>query len=162
MEYTVRVTYDRAMIGEGARRYWRRAIGWLMPTASLLILVALVELLARGDRSWVVGALGAILLVALTMAVVIFVVPYRRAMARFEAMASPSAEFVFRESGFAVRTDLGASEVSWSTVERILRATRVWLLVLRGATYLTLPIADLPAEVRTFIEQQVQKNGGVS
>jgi hypothetical protein len=155
MEYTVRVTYDRAMIGEAAWRYWRRSIGWVMPLASWLLLVVLVLLLRSGDRSWVVGVLGAILVLALAVAAAIFVVPYRRALARFQAMSSPSAEFVFRESGFAVRSELGASEVGWNTVERILRAKRVWLLVLRGATYLTLPLADLPREVREFIEQHV-------
>jgi YcxB-like protein len=160
MEYTVRVTYDRAMIGEAARQYGRRTVGWIMPVACLLLLFGLVGLLLGGDRSWVVGVFGAVLVLGMAAGVAVFVVPYRRALAKFEAMTSRSAESVFRESGFIVRSELGGSELAWSTVERILRAKRVWLLCLRGATYLTLPLADLPNEVRSFIEKHVHDNGG--
>jgi hypothetical protein len=159
-QYAVRVTYERSMVSEAARRYAMRAFGWIGPLALLMVLFALVNQLRSGDRSWFVGMLGAVLILALAVGLGAFLVPYRRAMSKYEAMSSRSAEFIFRETGFAMRSELGAAEVGWSTVERVVRATRVWLFVLRGASYLTLPVVEVPEEVRGFIEEQVRKHGG--
>lgn len=160
MEFRVSVTYERSMAFEAARAYSLRAIGWVMPLATLLLVFGLGELLSAGDRSWLVGVGGTILVLGLAVAVATFVAPYRRALATFDRMASHTAEFVFDEDHLSVSSDLGQQQFAWRVIERVMRRPRIWFLVLRGATYITLPTAELSPDAQAFIQQQVVKHGG--
>src|SRR5215207_7018873 len=128
MEHRVLVTYDRQMIAAAARQYSLRAIPWYQVVAFLVVLGLLTDLVLTGDRSWLVGAVAVILGLAAAVGVATFVVPYRRAMARFKLMASPTGEFVFSEAGVTVASELGRQELDWKLIPRVWRFERFWML----------------------------------
>src|SRR5438105_3533376 len=84
MEYRAKVVYERDVISEAARRFVFRSIRWDGFAVFFALVAALGYLLATGDRSWIVGAVGAVVLLMAAFGVALYVVPYRRSLARFE------------------------------------------------------------------------------
>jgi hypothetical protein len=159
MEYRAHVVYDRDVVAEAARRYVSRSIRWDGFAAFFLVLGVLAYLVATGDRSWVIGLVAAVVLLMAIVGVALYVVPYRRSLARFERMSSKSADMVFTEDGLRMTSDLGQQEFRWQLVERVWTYPRVWLLFV-GATYMTLPPRNLDEDTKRFVLEQVRQHGG--
>ncbi len=107
----------------------------------------------------VVGLVGAVVLFAAIVGAALYVVPYRRSLARFERMSTKSADLSFTESGLQMTSDLGQQEFRWQLVERAWTYPRVWLLFVSG-TYMTLPPRNLNEETKRFILEQIKQHGG--
>jgi len=159
MEYRAHVVYDRDVIAEAARRFAVRSIRWDGFAVFFLMVGVLAYLIAIGDQSWIVGLVGAVVLFAAIVGVALFVVPYRRSLARFDRMSTKSADVSFTESGLQMTSDLGQQEFRWQLVERAWTYPRVWLLFVSG-TYMTLPPRNLDDETRRFILEQIKRHGG--
>ena len=159
MEYRAQVVYERDVIAEAARRFVSRSIRWDGFVAFFVLAGVLAYLLGTGDRSWVVGAVGAAVLLAATFGVALYLVPYRRSLARFERMSSKRAEMLFTEDGVQMTSDLGRQEFRWELIERVWTNPRVWLLFV-GGTYMTLPSASLDDDTKKFVLEQVKRHGG--
>ncbi len=159
MEYRAHVVYDRDVIAEAARRFAFRSIRWDGFAVFSVMVGVLAYLIATGDRSWIVGLVGAVVLFAAIVGVALFVVPYRRSLARFERMSTKTAELSFTESGLKMTSDLGQQEFRWQLVERAWTYPRVWLLFV-GGTYMTLPPRNLDEETKRFILEQIKQHGG--
>src|SRR5256885_17093634 len=159
MEYRAHVVYDRDVIAEAARRFVFRSIRWDGFAVFFVLVGVLAYLIPTGDRSWVVGLVGAVVLFAAIIGVALFVVPYRRSLERFERMSAKSADMSFTESGLQMTSDLGQQEFRWQLVERAWTYPRVWLLFV-GGTYMTLPPRNLDEETRRFILEQIKQHCG--
>ena len=159
MEYRAHVVYDRDVIAEAARRFAFRSIRWDGFAVFFLMVGVLAYLIATGDRSWIVGLVGAVVLFAAIVGVALFLVPYRRSLARFERMSTKTADLSFTESGLQMTSDLGTQEFRWQLVERAWTYPRVWLLFVSG-TYMTLPPRNLDDETKRFILEQIKRHGG--
>lgn len=158
MEYRAHVTYDRHVIAEAARRFALRSIRWDGFAVFAVLVVVLAYLVATGDRSWVVGLLGGVVLLATAVGVALYV-PYRRSLARFERMSSKRAELLFTEGGVRMTSDLGQQEFRWQLIERVWTYPRVWPLLV-GGTYMTLPAGNLDEDTKRFVLDQVKRHGG--
>ena len=159
MEYQAHVVYDRDVISEAARRFVLRSIRWDGFAVFFALVAALGYLLASGDRSWVVGVVGTAVVLIAIFGVALYVVPYRRSLARFERMSAKTAEVSFTESGLRMTSDLGQQEFRWQLVDRLWTYPRVWLLFV-GGTYMTLPPGSLDDETKKFVLEQIKQHGG--
>jgi hypothetical protein len=159
VEHQAHVVYDRDVIAEAARRFALRSIRWDGFAVFGILLGALAYLIASGDRSWIVGAVAAVVLLMAIFGVALYVVPYRRSLSRFERMSSKTADLSFTESGLRMSSDLGQQEFRWQLVDRVWTYPRVWLLFV-GGTYMTLPPGSLGDETKSFVLDQIKKHGG--
>ena len=159
MEHRAHVVYDRSLIAEAARRYVSRSIRWDGFAAFFALFGVLVYLIATGDRSWLVGFFAAVVLLMAILGGALYVVPYRRSLARFDRMSSKSADLWFTRDGVRMTSDLGQQEFRWQLIERVWTYPRVWLLFISG-TYMTLPPGDLDDDTKTFVLDQVRQHGG--
>jgi uncharacterized membrane protein len=64
VEYRAHVVYDRDVIAEAARRFAFRSIRWDGFAVFFVLVGVLAYLIATGDRSWIVGLVGAVVLFA--------------------------------------------------------------------------------------------------
>jgi hypothetical protein len=71
-------------------------------------------------------------------------------------MRVPEATIELGEERFRVTSDVGMSELDWSTVIEVSRYPEFWLLFFSRAQFITLPAADLSAEAREFILAKVK------
>src|SRR5438094_1072636 len=108
MEHSAKVVYERDVISEAARRFVFRSIRWDGFAVFFALVAAVGYLLATGDRSWIVGVVGAVVLLMAVFGVALYVVTYRRSLARFERMSAKTADLSFTESGRIMTPDLGA------------------------------------------------------
>ena len=159
MEYQAHVVYDRDVISEAARRFVFRSIRWDGFAVFFALVAALGYLLASGDRSWVVGVVATAVVLIAIFGVALYVVPYRRSLARFERMSAKTAELSLTESGLRMTSDLGQQEFRWQLVDRLWAYPRVWLLFV-GGTYMTVPSGSLDDETKKFVLEQIKRHGG--
>src|SRR5688572_795654 len=109
----IQLHYSEPMIRRAVRAFWMRVVGWPFLVATLLVSASLVSLLAVGDRSWLVGAIGAALALVVLFAVALYVVHYRGSVGRFRRLKTPEATFDPGEHRFRVTSDAGLVEVPW-------------------------------------------------
>lgn len=148
---SVKLHYSEALIRRAVVAFWWRTTGWLYVVALLLLLFSFCSALWSGDRSWWVGASGTLLVISVAVAIAVYMVHLRNSLVRFRRMRVPEATFGFDEERFRVSSDVGASELDWSTITEIWRFQEFWLLFVSRAQFITLPAADLPADAQEFI-----------
>ena len=150
--------YSESLIRKAVRSFWWRATGWRFFIASALVLSSLVYSISTDDRSWRVGVTTSVLCLGLIFATALYMVHYRGAITRFRRMKSPVATFEVGDDRFRVSSDVGSSELSWSTVTEIWQFPDFWLLVLSRSQFITLPLADLDSDARKSILDRVKSN----
>lgn len=153
--------YSPDLVRHAVLCFWRRSVG----LRTLLVIGAMAAwlgtLVVRGDRSWQMGALGASVAICALVAAMVYVAHYRNAMTRLKDMgATPHA--TLRADGDSLTLQAGASMATlpWSSIQEIWQFERVWLLLFSRAQFSTLPVADLPADLRDLIETSVRGAGG--
>ena len=158
MEATL--VYSEALLKRAVFAYWQRSVGLGFGVAMALVAACLGALLARGERSWVVGFLGAALVFGAAFAAMAYVVHLRNALATFRAMGRPEATFRAEADVFTVRSGAGEATLPWSSVTEIWQLREVWLLMYSKASFSTLPVACLSAEMQAFVRERVEEAGG--
>lgn len=154
-----RLQYSEALLRKGIRAYWRRQVGVTFPLVALLLSGYLGYLLSTGNRSWLVGVLGTVIVFALVMMAAVYFVHLGRALKRLREMKSPEVVLELADEAFRITSDLGSSEIKWALVQRLWRLDDVWLLFFSGGEFMSMPVADLPAEARAYIEARLVAHG---
>lgn len=152
--------YSEALVRSAVAAFWWRTVGWKFVLAFLALAACLGYMLAVGDRSWFVGAIGTVLVLALAFAGVLYFVHLRSSLGRFRRMKAKEATLKVDSERLTLASDVGASELQWSAVGAVWQFEEFWLLFFSGAQFVTLPLADLDAKARDFIVERVRTNGG--
>src|SRR5579863_4457153 len=117
MPHQATITYTRRIIRKAVGHFWFRFIAWHGFAAIAICIIGTIALAVAGNRSWMVGALGALGLMLLTTSIAVYVVFLRRSMWKFDRMASKAVVFTFAEERFTMASDLGSSDLSWKAIE---------------------------------------------
>ena len=125
-----------------------------------LCFALVVYLVANGDRSWYVGALGVVVIGAMLMLPLVYVVHVRRAEERLRRMGEPTATLLLDDRMMRLTSGAGTSELHWKLIREVQIGPVVWLVRLSAAEIFTLPTADLGLEVGAFIRRKVAEHGG--
>ena len=159
MVKTIKLEYSEVFIRDAIRHYWWKQIGPVFPLVTLSLTVFLVYRLIDGDRTWLIGALGAVIILGLATMIAIYVVHLRRALQRLERMKKPEATLELGEDQFRISSDVGSSEIKWSLISHLWCFDNVWLLFFSAGEFMTLPINDMSAESKSFLISKAKANG---
>jgi hypothetical protein len=159
MTYEITVEYTEALVKRATRRFLVKFLGWDFLVVCLLMFISLGALVALGQRDWFVGAVGAVLLIAVLVGVAVIIVYHRRSMTALRKMKTPQAKWRFDEDGIGVETDLSTGSIKWRAIEKLWCFPEVWLLFTGKGVYSTLPASSLSHELKTFIINKVQETG---
>ena len=160
MTTTVTLQYTEADVRTAVNCYWKRSIGVTFVAATLFLIAVFVWRVAEGDRSWIIGMLGAFLFLIVVIVAAVYIVPDRHAMTAFRAMSPAEATMTLDESTLSFASSVGSSTVAWSVVKELWRFDRVWLLLFSKAQFVTLPVRCLRPEVQAHITEKVRSVGG--
>ena len=160
MPHETTLIYSETLLRQAVFAFWRRSVGVGFFVALLIAALGLVVLVALGQSSWIIGGLGAVLVLGIAFAIVIYVVHYRRSLHKFRQMDNPQAMFRAEESSFTMSSDIGTTTLQWSAVKELWQFSNVWLLLYSKAQFTTLPLACLPPETQAYIVQCVRAAGG--
>jgi len=152
---TCTLRYSEPLLREVVRtfviRSLRGRLGRLYFVAVGLMVIALVSLVLRGERGWLVGFMAGGMLCVVTVVASAFIVHSRNTIGRFRKMRSPEATFVCTDQDFTFTSEMGTATMPWSAVEEVWRYPRFWLLVFSPAQFVTLPLECLSAEAQALI-----------
>ncbi len=160
MPHVTTLEYSEPLVRAAVFAFWRRSVGVGFFIALSLIIFSLSFLIWHGDRSWVVGALGAVFLLALTFAFLVYFVHLRNSLAKFRAMGAPVATLSFDDASFTMSSGLGSTSLRWSAVTELWRYPSFWLLLFSKAQFVTIPLATVSPEARAFMLSRVAAVGG--
>src|ERR1700754_295340 len=116
--HEVDVQYSEPLVRAAVRAFYWRTLGRAYWLALALAIPAtlFVSLLLEGNRSWLVGALGAFLLSFLLYLVIVYRAHFHNTVGAFRRLAKPEGRFVFSDSGVSISSDAGAANVAWSAI----------------------------------------------
>lgn len=144
----------RAAVNAFFRRTLQRRFGWSGLAALVVTLLALGFLVLGGDRSWVIGFIGACLFFVVLTFAVGYAAHYRNATARLERMSKPEARFTFSDQDFSIASELGTASLAWSSVREVWAFPKFWLILLSRSQFLTLPIEGASEDVLALIRSK--------
>ena len=160
MPHEATLIYSTTLLRQAVFAFWKRSVGVGFFVALLIAAIGLVVLVALGQSSWIIGGLGAVLVLGTAFPIVVYVVHYRRSLQKFHQMDNPQATFRAEESSFTMVSDIGTTTLQWSAVKELWQFSNVWLLLYSKAQFTTLPLACLPPETQAYIVQCVRAAGG--
>ena len=154
------LNFTARLVRSAVIRFWRRSVGWKFVGALLLLVVILASALKNGDRSWYVGVLGTVTLLAFLVVAVGYFAQYHRAMGAFRRLAEGSATFEPTEQGFRIESAIGYSDLSWGSIREVWRYPDMWLLVFSRNMFSTLPLSGIDLQTQNQILTAVRSAGG--
>lgn len=148
------VTYSEDIVRDAVRTFvWRRGIAsqkglW---AAEAVMIALLIWLLWSGERGWLVGAFGVVIVLPPGLIIAMWVAHHRNTVGKFRSMPTRRADFVFLNEGFEVASELGASKIPWSTITEIWERPDYGMLFTAPNQFVTLPIQTIPEADRDFL-----------
>lgn len=152
--------YSDTLVRSAVAAFWWRTVGWQFVLAFFLVAGGLGYMLLKGDRSWLIGVLGVVLVLSFAFVVALYLVHLRSSLERFQRMKVKEATLDADSDKVVMTSDVGAFELHWSAVRDVWRFERFWLLFVSRAQFVTLPVADLPSDAQEFIMERVRNHGG--
>lgn len=153
-----RVTYTEAIARDAVRSYVRRRFLfeqkglWLV---AFLMFLFFAYLLWAGDRSWLLGVVGAAVLLPVLFVVAGWRAHHASTVGKFRSMSGPVAEIAFREDGLAVASAIGSGLLPWSSLTEIWERPGYWMLFSGPSQFNTLPTEGIPAEDLQWLRSRV-------
>lgn len=160
MRYEATLIYTESLLCQAVFAFWRRTVGAGFFVAVILLAMSLAFQLWRGERSWEVGVIGALIVGALLFIATIYVLHFRNALAKFRAMGQPTATLVLEEASFSLSSGIGSSVLQWSAITEVWRFRGFWLVLFSKSQFVTLPLVSLSEEAQAFILSRVEASGG--
>ncbi len=151
---TFKVTYTEEMLRDAVRTFvWKRI--FTSQKAVWAIEVALLPwLFWYGDRGWLTGAVGIVILLLPLMVASIWIAHHRNTIGTYRRMPTPQAEFTFYDKEFEVMSALGSAKIPWSTITEIWERPSYWMIFTAPNQFMTLPVQTLSATDRDFLRSK--------
>ena len=157
-EYTLR--FSPALVRSAVIGLWWRTVGLRSLLALAVVSLCVGCLVWQGDRSWLIGVVGAVPIFRVVIPAAFFWAQYRQAFAKLRGIKCPEARLAVGDAGLTVISDVAQSEIPWSTVTAVWRFRAFWLLVFSRSQFMTSPLESVPLDVRDRIMSGVEKAGG--
>ena len=131
--------------------------GVLGMLAIAVTIVALASLLWEGDRSWVVGAVGAVLILFVAIFGSIWRWRHVEMQNKLAAIPNKQGTVALTDESIAIETKAGAMSLPWTTFSELWKLEHCWLLFLVHNNFITLPTDGVAAEALETIEARLPK-----
>ncbi len=154
---TATVTYTEEIVRDAVRTFvWRQGIAnqkGLWVTEAVMIAL-LAWLLWSGERGWLVGVLGVIVLLPPGLIVAIWVAHHRNTVGKFRRMTTRRADFAFLNDGLEIMSELGTTKISWTAITGIWEKPDYWMIFIAPNQFVTLPMQTISAADRDFLRSK--------
>ena len=160
MKYQFLLNYTEALIRQAAFHFWVRTVSKRFFAVLALCCGSFAYLLFTTEPGWEVGALGAILIIAMAFVALVYFVHYKKSMEKFRAMGSPVASFEVSDLDFSFSSSLGSTTLKWAAISEVWVFEDMWLFIFSKAQFSTIPLADIPDEAKDYILSRIRSSGG--
>lgn len=143
---TIRLEYSKPLIKKAILFYWWRHVGLVFILATIAMAGFFIYRVLNGDRTWLVGLVGAVIFIAVSVMMVSYFVHLTRSLEKLRAMGQPEAVLELESSKFRISSGAASSEIEWSLINQVWRFDEVWLLFFSGGEFMTLPTSNISKE----------------
>jgi YcxB-like protein len=157
----VKLQYSEGLIRRAIWAFWWRSTGYTFFGAMGFASAAVVYLVASGERAWLLGVMGTVLVGLAVLMTLLYFVHFRRTITRFRRMGSKQATLEVTDDKFRMSSDLGSSELSWSVVTKIWKFPEFWLLFYSAAQFSIVPVNEMSLGVQSTILERAMAHGAV-
>lgn len=154
--HTATLEYSRPLVKRVVRDYWVRHIGALLPFVTGLMLALFAYLLWRGDRSWLVGLLGAVVLFSCSFMAATYSIHVKNSTARLKATGDSTATLELSDEALRLESQAGVSELPYDSVSDVWYREDYWILFLGPNQFFTIPTGDLDEDISTFFRSKLE------
>jgi len=162
-EATYRVVFTEPMLRRAVRLFVWRSSGEILRRRGWLLLVAIAFIGVGLASSWNSGPswLLAVYMTPIALLPLVFLLVWRahfvNTVGTFRSMASPTAEFVFRDQDMSISSDLGSGTLPWTRFVDVWETPEFWMMFLTRSQFVTLPVASLSEEARVFLRSRLPR-----
>lgn len=160
MRYKLQLNYSEALIQQAVIRFWFRSVGARFFVAIIFLVSLFIFMLYASQSSWLVGALGAFLFLAVLFVVLVYVVHYKRSINKFKAMNPKSASLEVSESEFSLSSSLGTVSLTWQAISDVWVYENMWLIFFSKYQFSTIPLSGISEEEQAYFLAQIKLAGG--
>lgn len=157
MQFTVR--YRDEVARHAVNTFFKRRLligfGRLGLIAIAVSVLALGFLLLRGDRSWFVGLLGAVLLFGAALLAAVWRWRHHEMRRKLAAIPSRKGVVTLEDSTISIATEAGTVSLPWDRFTEVWKLKDCWLLFVAPNDFLTLPVENIPADVLSFLVRKL-------
>ena len=140
--------------------YFRKIVGLWFPILLVMLACFVAYQLNDGDRSWLVGALAALVLLVTAIVGALLISHLRHANARARELASEGVSLLLSEYGLQFQSTLGSAELPWNRIASIVRVRDFLLVEFKGGGYSSIPLASVDAQGVEYLHRMVLNIGG--
>ncbi|MEB5742655.1 YcxB family protein [Klebsiella aerogenes] len=135
---------------------WRRGIFGqkALFLAEAVMIAFLIWLLSKSELAWLIGFVGATVLLAPCLMIVIWSAHYRNTVRKFHKMSSHRADFIFSNEGLEVTSGLGSAKIPWSGIIEIWEKSDYWMLFTGPNQFITLPVQTMTLADQAFFRSK--------
>lgn len=159
--FQLTMTYTTALLKQSVIRYWKRALGWRYFLVMLLLGCCLITAFIKQDTSWMTGAMAVVFTFGVIFGLSVYLNNKHHVLGTFNALQNPSINFTIYDDKFALSSELGEGDWSWSAIKEIWQYPNTWLVFLARNSYATFPLDAIPQEAQKMILEKVQQAGGI-
>jgi len=160
MTYEITVSYTLDLLKVANQRFWIRSLGVGKPLGFLIAILAFGKLVLMGDKSWITGFLGALIVVLFAILAAAYILLMKRAQSQYDEMKDKVVHFTFTDESVETNSDLVMGRVPWTQFVKIWKYREFWLLFYTQNRFVTLPIEQVDAPVRELIDRKLGGNTG--
>jgi hypothetical protein len=160
MQRQYSITYTEALLKTAVYRYFQVILGLWFPLLLVAVGAIVIYLAWMGERSWKVGAIGALVFVITVIIGTLFVDCLRRAKASAVELAQAKVELGIGNEGLSFQSPLGTAQIPWRKIKGFHDFGRIILLQFRQGGYSSIPVASLDPEGIEAIKTNIRQAGG--
>lgn len=139
---------------------WRRAVlqnklFWLVTVA---MWAAFGTLVATGERSWILGLVGAAAFGPLVFLAAVWRAHFANTVGRFRAMATPEARFTLDDDNLTVAAEGTSSAMPWSAIKEVWERPDAWMVFLAPNQFFLLPLDGAPPDALGFFRAKTAQS----
>jgi YcxB-like protein len=158
---TFNLIYTEQLVRKSVARFVGRTIGWGFAAALVVTGLSVFWMVARGERSWVVGVFGAIFAIGMIVPIAAYFVQLNATVAKFHALDGKPVRFESDDGTFSIYSAAGSSTLPWSAITELWQYDDSWILQIAKGGFATFPLEGVPIDARTYVQDRVRAHGGV-
>jgi hypothetical protein len=113
--------------------------------------------LISGERSWIIGLIGAVIGFGLIIPVAGIVGHIRIGQRKLAEMEDATATLTITDNCLIVQSAIGSSEITWKTITEVWQYPDYWLMLSGGSFLMTIPQSELDDVGRKSILAMLEK-----
>ena len=128
MMHSVILKFTEREALNSVNRLWKRTLGLSFAIAYGLMAVSMIWLIRSGDRSWLLGVVASVIVLAGIFITSSYLYHRRDAIRKFQQLDNGEILFSFDNASFTLETQGSKSESNWSQIQKVWKYQDAWFL----------------------------------